>query len=166
MAGPFSVQSATREVAKNTQLEQFAVGGFREEALRGWLGVQRQALCVARHSKHAVWQNNMFSINAFEVFSPVRSSVILKWCDSLTRAMSSVCSALECSQISTVTDSISRPDPTGLNFPTRSTALWLLFLEPCDVTSAILDIALLIDLESTHRPDTRFKPIGLTDRFD
>jgi hypothetical protein len=35
VAGPFSVQSATREVAKNTQLEQFAVGGFREEALRG-----------------------------------------------------------------------------------------------------------------------------------
>ncbi len=31
----FSVQSAIREVAKNTQLEQFAVGGFREEALRG-----------------------------------------------------------------------------------------------------------------------------------
>ena len=27
--------SVSREVAKNTQLEQFAVAGFREEALRG-----------------------------------------------------------------------------------------------------------------------------------
>ena len=92
----------------------------------------------------------MLSINAFEVFSPFRSSLILKWYDSVSRAMSSVCSALECSQISTVTDSISRPDPIGLNFPTRSTALRLLFLEPCDVTRPILDIAQLIDLESTH----------------
>ena len=31
--------------------------------------------------------------------------------------------SLESSQISTVTDSISRPDPTDLNFPIRSTAL-------------------------------------------
>ena len=35
VAGLFSVQSATREVGKNPQFEQFAGGGFREDALRG-----------------------------------------------------------------------------------------------------------------------------------
>ena len=35
VASLFSVQSATREVGKNPQFEQFAGGGFREDALRG-----------------------------------------------------------------------------------------------------------------------------------
>ena len=52
MAGPFSVQSATREVAKNTQLEQFAVGGVREEA-PAWLTRRAETGFVCREALQA-----------------------------------------------------------------------------------------------------------------